>query len=85
MTADSNSSAKASRYKWEPHRDTNGQCQQKYFQPAKDILLQNYRSSNGRHTVILFGSGVNVTLLMSALLSLSYRSPFDGWETRRMP
>ena len=56
MTSDPNTSAKASRYKWEPHRDTNGWCIHSihHFQPRRGTLCKKYHARSGRCIPILF-------------------------------
>ena len=56
MTPDPNNSARVSRYKWEPYRDTNWQCIYTTFCQKKGILLQKYRDGNGRRIAIPFKS-----------------------------
>ena len=62
-------SAKVSRYKCEPYRETSGWCTY-HSQPRRWHTLQRYRNRNGRCVVICYKrsrSGVNVTLLCYGL------------------
>ena len=54
-TPDLNTSAKVSRFKREPYRDTMWWCIY-YFLPRGGILLQKYRDRDGRFMAILFNS-----------------------------
>ena len=47
-TPDPNTSAKASRYKWEAHRDTNRRCLTTFCQ-EEGILLQKHCDRNGHY------------------------------------
>ena len=55
-TPDPNTSAKASRCKWEAYHDTEFGCVYTTFCQEKGILLQKYRDRNGRCIAILFKS-----------------------------
>ena len=55
-TPDPNTSAKVSRYKWEPYRDTNWWCIYYFLPRGGHILWQKYAIGNGRCIAILFKS-----------------------------
>ena len=81
-TPDPSTSAKASRYKWEPYRDTNSWCIY-YFLPSRGHTFAKYGDRNGRCIAILFkvsGSGVDSTLLMKVVKDLSENCRFSYFD-----
>ena len=59
MTPDPNTSAKVSRYKRQPHHDTNWWCID-YFLPRGRHTFANVCDRNGRCIAILFNKGIGV-------------------------
>ena len=66
MTPDPNTSAKVSRYKWEPYRDTNWWCIY-YFLPRGRHTLQIWEVYRDTFQKIS-GSGVNVDSLEALII-----------------
>ena len=66
MTLDTNTSAKVSRYKWEPYRDTNWWCICYFLPRGGPIFCKSIAIEMGgvsRYFSKISGPGVDVTLL----------------------